>query len=639
MFRSEEQRPMNAQFAVRIAILSGIALVLFAAIFFRLWYLGVLSGEEYLAQSKDNQVRTIPIPAPRGEILDAEGRVLVSNQTSVSLQVRPDQLPARKSEADAVLRELGKVANLPFKKIKQEIRDQTRALPANPVTLKSGVDPKLVYALAERKSQFPGVTAGEVSVRRYPREDLAAHLMGFVSEVSAELLKEPQYQDLDPGDRIGREGLEQQYDEVLRGRDGSVRVQVDAFGNPQEDELTEVAPVPGNNLQLSIDTKVQKAGEEAIAGIGLPGAFVAMDADTGAIVAMGSYPTFNPGVFTPPVNTDAIDTLSEDPDVPLFNRATAGLYPTGSTYKPITALAAIGEGVLGVDEVINDGGSYSLGDGNEVTNSCDCAGGALTVQTALQISSNVYFAIVGSRLETETDDGLQKWSQDLGMGSPTGIDLPGEAAGLLPTPEWRNELYRNDETDRPWSVGDNINLALGQGDLQADPLQMAVAYAAIANGGSIVRPHLAAKVVDGEGATVTEFAPAPRRQIDIPPEGQAAILAGMRDAAMTPTGTSYEVFGGFPIDIAGKTGTAERPPNPTQSWFASVGEYPITDESIVVVATIEAGGYGAEAAAPVAKAIYSAYYGVDDEASTEESEAATATTAPAETAETAVPAG
>jgi penicillin-binding protein 2 len=636
MFRSEEQRPMNAQFAVRIAVLSGIALVIFAAVFFRLWYLGVLSGEEYLAQSKDNQVRTIPIPAPRGDILDANGKTLVSSRTSISLQVRPDQLPEATSERNKVLKDVGKVAGIPYDKIKKEIRQQTLVLQANPVTLKSDVDPELVFHFAERKNQYPGVTAGEVSVRRYPREDLAAHLFGYVSEVSEEQLEEPQNRELAPGDRVGTDGLELTYDDVMRGRNGSIRVQVDAFGTPQEDDLAEIPPVAGDNLQLSLDVKLQKAGEEALAANGLPGGFVAMDANTGAILAMGSYPTFNPDVFTPPVETDQYKALGEDPAKPLYNRATSGLYPTGSTYKPITAIAALSEGVLGVDELIVDDGSYDLGGGLAVENSDGGAAGSIAVQQAMQVSSNVFFATVGAILENETDEGLQKWSRDLGIGTSTGIDLPGEADGLLPTPEWRNELYAEGLTDREWSVGDNINLALGQGDLQADPLQMAVAYAAIANGGSVVRPHLAAKVVDADGTTVTEFEPAPRRQLDIPPEAQSAVLAGMCDAAMAPGGTSYSVFGGFPVQIAGKTGTAERPPNGLQSWFASVA--PCDAPDIVVVATVENGGYGAETAAPVAKSIYEEYFGVSAD-SPDDLEAAATEAATLETPETVVPAG
>ena len=608
MFRSDENRPMGVQFAGRVAFLSGLALFLFAAVFFRLWQVQVLSGAEYRAQSEDNQVRTIPIRAGRGEILDTKGRILVANRSAVSLQVRPDELPKNNEVANDELRRLGRVAEIPYPKIKREIHDQLKLLPANPVTLASDVPHDLVFYLEERQDQFPGVTAGEVSVRRYPRGDMAAQLFGFVREVDAKQLKDPLYEDLDPGDQIGADGLELQYDRYLRGRNGAYRVKVDAFGNPERQQLAEVQPETGDNLVLSIDTKVQKAGEAAMAAVGLPGGFVAMRVKDGAIVAMGSYPTFDPDVFTPPVDTKSYAALQDDPAMPLFNRAIAGLYPTGSTFKPITGIAAIADGAIGATETYYDDGSFDLGAGNEVTNA-DTGGagyGALTMETALLHSSNVFFAEMGSRLENETDEGLQKWASDLGIGQSTGIDLPGEAAGLLPTPEWRNDLYSQDLTDRKWSVGDNINLAIGQGDLQADPLQMAVAYAAIANGGTIVRPHLAESIEDARGVAVSEFDPAPRRKLDIPVDARQAVLAGMHDAATAAGGTSVEVFGDFPIEVAGKTGTAQRPPNGLQSWYASVAPY--GDPKYVVVTTVENGGYGAETAAPVAKAIYQALF-------------------------------
>ncbi len=613
MFREEEQRPMNAQFAVRVAVLSGIALVVFAVVFFRLWYLEVLSGDEYLAQSQSNQTREIPIQAQRGEILDANGRTLVGNRTALSLQVRPEQLPENIAARNEVLKNLADVVGMPYGKIKREIRQQSEILPANPVTLEADVNRDLIFYLQERKDMFPGITAGEVTVRKYPQGTLASHLFGYVREVTSEQLDEPQYEDLAPGDRIGADGLELQYDQVLRGRNGAVNVRVDALGDPRGRDLAEVKPKTGDNLVLSIDSKVQQAGEQALADGGLPGAFVAMDPSDGSIVAMGSGPNFDPSVFTPPVSSSQFDALNNDPAMPLFSRAIGGLYPTGSTFKPITATAALSEGVLGPDEIINDDGAFDLGDGNVLTNSDGQAYGAITVQQALRYSSNIFFYTVGARLETESNEGLQKWASDLGIGSATGVDLPGETQGLLPTPEWRNQLLKDELTDRPWSIGDNVNLAVGQGDLQTNPLQMAVAYSALANGGDIVRPHLASAATDPAGRTVEQFDPATRRSIDIPPEVRDVVLAGMHDAATAEGGTSVSLFGDFPVEVAGKTGTAQRPPNGLQSWYASMAPYP--NPKLVVIATVENGGYGAESAAPIAKEIYEAYFKVSDKSS------------------------
>jgi penicillin-binding protein 2 len=224
---------------------------------------------------------------------------------------------------------------------------------------------------------------------------------------------------------------------------------------------------------------------------------------------------------------------------------------------------------------------------------------------ALQVSSDVYFYTLGGAMNTNGMP-LQKTARELGIGSPTGVDLPGEGSGLLPTPEWRDDLYAKNLTDRPWTVGDNVNLAVGQGDLQADPLQMAVAYAAIANGGDVIRPHVGLRVEDPNGRVVQEVDPAPRRHVDSDPAWQRTILDGIHAAAMEPGGTSYPVFGGFPIDVAGKTGTAETTSGSDQSWYVVLAPYP--NPQIVCAVTIERGGFGADAAAPAAKQILESYF-------------------------------
>ena len=604
MFRQEDNRaPTSSQFAVRVAVLGGIALVAFAAVFFRLWYLEVLSGEAYLKEANANRVREFKIQAPRGQILDRHGEVLVDNRSALSLQVRPDKLPPQTAERNRELRRLADAAGMKVEEIRKEIRTQTEVAPASPVTLRRDVKPDLVYHLREHQEKFPGVTAEEVYVREYPDGTLAAHILGYVNEISPEDLKEPIYKDLDPGDRIGIGGLEQQYDSVLRGRDGAIRTQVDAFGEPRGKELSRVDPEPGQSLFLTIDERVQQAGETALAGFGLPGAFVAMDVRDGSIIGMGSYPTYEPSVFTPPVEQSEFEALfDEDTNEPAFNRAVQGAYPTGSTFKLITALASLEEGTLTPTETIYDSGSFSLGAGDVPRqNAGGAAYGALQLRKALQVSSDVFFYILGQRSDEQGDQAIQKWASKLGIGSATGIDLPTEEVGTLPTPEWRNEMFKEGETDRPWSVGDAVNLAVGQGDLEATPLQLATAYATLANGGDVVRPHLADHVVDELGRPVQDYDPEPKRHVDIDPTYRQVILDGLHDAAMVSGGTSYTVFGGFPIPIAGKTGTAETSSGIDQSWYAAIAPY--DNPRYVVVATIEGGGFGAERAAPAVRDI------------------------------------
>lgn len=608
--RDDRPPPMTTQFALRVAILGGGALVMFSLIFFRLWYLEVLSGDKYLEQAQNNRVREIKVQAPRGQIVDRNGKVLVDNRTALALQVKADEMPGSGAERKREIARLAEAAGMSAERIETEIRRQTRELPASPVTLKRDVPYELVLYLQERQQEFPGVSVERVYVRSYPEDTLAAHLFGYVREVSPEQLEEPQYKRLDPGDSVGQTGVELAYDAQLRGQSGATRVQVDALGRPKGEPLSDTAPMAGNNLRLTIDSEIQATGEGAISQFGLPGAFVAMDIDTGEVLGMGSTPTFDPSVYTKPtISQKTVTALnSEENESPQSNRAIQGLYPTGSTFKLITATAALEEGLITPGEIVDDPGSYTVG-GITFKNAGDAVNGPLAMPRALQVSSDVYFYKLGH--EANVDDGpmvIQDWAGRLGLGTPTGIDLPSELAGLIPTPEWRDELYEQGDTDRPWSAGDNINLSVGQGDLQATPLQMAVAYATLAGGGTVPRPHLAQRVEDQNGRVIQEISPAPRRQLEISEQTRTTILDGLRAAATEPGGTSYEVFGGFPVPVAGKTGTAERAPNPDQSWYVALA--PADDPEIVVAATIERGGFGADAAAPATRQILEAYFDV-----------------------------
>jgi penicillin-binding protein 2 len=623
MFRDDDRAPTHSQFAFRVSMMGAFAALLFAVIFFRLWFVEVLSGEEYLKEANANRVRELPIPAPRGRILDDNGHTLVGNRTILALQVQPDKLPRRNAERNKELRKLADLSGLKLDKIKTEIREQVKLLPASPVTLQQNVDPDLVLYLREHQDELPGITSERISVRDYPEGNLGSQLFGYVSEVNADQLKEPAYADLKPGDRVGATGLESQYDNILRGRSGAIRVQVDATGRPSGPEQSRIEPETGDNLVLTLDEKVQKAGEAALATYGgsNPGAFVAMNIDDGSILGMGSAPDYDPNVYTPPVSTKAIKALNDDESKPLLNRAIQSGYPTGSTFKLITATAGLEEGLITPTEIVDDPGCYQLTEVDEFCNAGKAVNGPINMTDALRVSSDVYFYKLGNELDA--GGGLQKWASNYGFGSLTGIDLPGEQSGLLPTPEWRDQLYDQAadpdspcgtqrvydpardcfETDRKWSVGDNVNLSVGQGDLSATPLQLAVAYAALGNGGDVVRPHLADHAEDAEGQLTQEIQPAPQRQINLDPTVRSTIMEGLREAAMEPGGTSYPVFGGFPVEIAGKTGTAEKGDLPDQSWYAALA--PADDPEYVVVTTIENGGFGAETAAPAARDILS----------------------------------
>ena len=329
-----------------------------------------------------------------------------------------------------------------------------------------------------------------------------------------------------------------------------------------------------------------------------------MDVTNGEILGMASNPTFDPAIFTRPLSQMEVDGLwDEDQGAPMFNRAIGGAYPVGSVYKPITAVAGLDAGSVTPSTVIQDNGLIEISD-QIFTNAGSEPHGPVDLRRAMEVSSDVYFYLLGADMNGTSK--LQYWSRQFGIGEPTGIDLPGESGGLLPTPDWRNDLYEKGETDRPWAIGDNVQLAIGQGDMQADPLQMAVAYAALGNGGSLVRPHTVLRSEDAAGRVVEEYQPEITRTIEIDPVAREAIMTGLHDAAQAPDGTSYGVFGGFPVPVAGKTGTAERPPNGDQAWYVVLAPYP--DPKIVTAVTVEQGGFGADTAAPIALQVLSAYF-------------------------------
>jgi penicillin-binding protein 2 len=592
---------MGNRLALRIAIFGGVAVVLFAVLFFRLWRLQVLDGEEYLAEAKNNRTREYRVSAPRGEILDRNGELLVGNRTSLALQVNPRKLPEDPAERRAELSELAGLTHSTLRRVRRTMHEELKLAPAAPVTLRRDVGHFLVYYLQENQDRFPGVEVQRVFVRDYPNATLAAHILGNVGEISEEELKDPRYKGLQPGDEIGQDGVEDTYDSFLRGEPGLTRIQVDALGQPTPNgRLVSKPPAPGRTLKLSIDAGVQEAGEAALAERG-SGAFVTMDVNTGEIIGLGSSPTFEP--LTPPLTQKQVDETYRNPAAPLANRAVSGLYPTGSTFKIVPALAALENDVITPTEPIYDSGSITVG-GQRFQNAGGEAYGSVSMARALQVSSDVYFYTLG--LEMWDTGDLQRTGHMLGFGRAPGIDLPGDTEGLLPSRRWRNQLFEEGGTDRPWSAGDNIQLATGQGDLQASPLQMAIAYAALGNGGTIVRPHVGKEVTDAAGRVLKEFAPPPRRRIQIDPEHRSVILEGLHQAAQVPGGTSYEVFGGFPVPVAGKTGTAQRVGQADQSWYLVLAPYP--DPKIVTAVTIEEGGFGAESAAPAALDILEAYF-------------------------------
>ncbi len=672
---SDRRAPITPQLALRVAVLGGIALALFAIVFFRLWYLQVLSGDKYLAQATVNRVRELRIQAPRGRIVDRDGNEIVRNRQAVVVQIDPSKLPSEErdlaakwgqdvglrakrpkgkrgeevkipgiptAELRARYRRLAKVLDTSATSIHRQVVRSLVVVPYSSAKVKTDVPESVLAYISERPEQFPGVKVEQTYLRDYPQATLAAQLLGTVNEISPAQLKENRYRGVKPGTLVGQSGLERTYDRYLRGVDGVQRVQVDAFGRPiPSNRLRRVAPIGGQKLRLSLDLELSKTGDRALRGPlnpgNNPGAYVALDPRSGEVLAMGSNPTFNPELLTKPMTKKRYDTLfGDDAGAPAFNRAMQGGYPTASTFKAITALAALDADLIAPGTSINDPGCIQVFE-QERCNANKEAYGAVNMRRALQVSSDVYFYKLGVQAYNHGDLLIQSWARRLGFDRPTGIDLPGEGAGVIPDPQWRKEINAQ-EVDcrnrkhislqasgfaagangcgisdlRKYGPGDNANIATGQGDLLATPLQLAVAYGAIENGGKVVTPHLGLEIESDRGELIQRIERDPARQIKIDAADRQVVADGLHAAASEPGGTSADVFAGWPQDqypIYGKTGTAERGIKQDQSWY--VAYVPDKKRPIVVAVTVEEGGFGAETAAPIARLLLSQHFGVE----------------------------
>ena len=653
-FVPQEQRaPLTPQLALRVAVLGSLALAMFAIIFFRLWFLQVLSGDQYLAQASSNRARSITVPAPRGRILDRSGTVFVDSTPVPAVLISPPDLPVPITTAlltkpppadERVYDRLATILGISQRPVRCKVPGQGKptltriacavaqkwaVLPYANVTIKTDVPNDVQYYLQERQAEFSGVEVQQVWLRRYPMTTLAAQLFGTVGPINSSEVHLARYKGVSQSAVVGQSGLEYYYDNYLRGVDGADKVQVDALGRFRGD-LSQRQPVACSSLKLSLYVRLQQVGQRSLGQSitnnppSAGGAFVAMNPVTGEVYAMGSLPSFDPNIFTKPVSESVYKALNNaSSNYPLINRAIQSAGPTGSTFKPITATAALQSGVWSTSEAYDDTGQFC-----ERTlcrhNAGGAAYGVLDLAGALRVSDDVFFYNLGALLNNASPNGgaLQRWATAYGIGRKTGIDLGGEVSGNLPSPKWRTGINALEVAcehrrhvpscgiadGRPWSEGDNVNLAVGQGDVQVTPLQLAVAYSAIANGGTVVRPHLGLEIDSADGTLLSKIAPPPTRHININPSYLDTIRSGLHAAAQSTGGTSYDVMGTFPEQVYGKTGTAQYNGQQDYSWYACFVPPSATSTPIVVVVRVEQGGFGAVAAAPVARQILSQWF-------------------------------
>jgi penicillin-binding protein 2 len=622
-----EQRPQTPQLALRVAVLGAFGLFVFAVLVFRLWALQVLASDTYRARAQAQQVKQVSIPAARGDIVDLGGTPLVTNRPSLELELDPSLISSSMARHRVVLR-LAKLIGADPRAVWEDVDRQIRLDPLAPVTVARDVDRSVVLYLGEHAAHYTGVTVVEGEKRTYPFGRLASHIFGQLSEITSKELKQPGYQGYKAGWVIGQNGVEGTYDNWLRGQDGSKRVTIDATGTPLSDQVVRAAR-SGYRLRLTIDKTVQAEAQQALAnGVKRArangadsGVLIAMDAQTGALRAIASYPNFDPNWFVSPTtkaNRGHLRYLETSKTTPQLNRAITGLYPAASTFKPFTAIAAVQSGVLpNIYDTIQCSGKVKIA-GHVFNNWDPYADMQMSLPTALSQSCDTYFYQLGYRiynLDKKQGSPEQYWASQFGFGKPTGIDIAGESQGILPTKAWREKTYTKETDsnyliDREWRPGDSVLLAIGQGALEVTPLQIAVAYAAIANGGYVVTPHIGEDIEDTSNGTrvirnlANNF---PRHKVALEPGLLQAIRTGLLEGTHDVNGTSAPVFSHFLPAVAGKTGTAEKTGEPNTAIFASYA--PANDPKLVVVVLISKGGHGGSAAAPTALDFYSRYFG------------------------------
>lgn len=579
----------------RFVAASALTGVLLAALLARCVQLQVVRAADYLAQAEGNRVREQVLPAPRGVILDRRGRVLTQNVSSFMLSVIPADVPADPAERGRVLARAAELVGLLPADIDLLLADAKEGDPGVPVPVRRGVPYENAMRLAVETSRLPGFVLETSVSRSYDMSASSlAHVLGYTARVSPQELKARE--GLRPVDDVGKAGIERGADVLLRGVPGTVVSEVDALGRNLS-LVSRVEPVAGANLTLAIDKDLQAFVEERVrATFEATGtskaSVVAMDPASGAVRALVSLPAYDANQFAVGIDHASYERLTSDPDQPLFPRAVAGEFPSGSVFKPFVSFAALAEGIITERTSFLSTGGISVGPwyfpdwkagGHGITD----------VRKALADSVNTFFYIVGGGLDQVTGLGVDRitsYAARFGFGAKTGIELPSEADGFLPSKQWKQETK-----GEPWYVGDTYHLAIGQGDLLVTPLQMGSAISAVANGGTTVSAHLI-EGVDG-GAGVPPPRPAPER---LDPDLIRIVREGMRQGV---TRGSSRYLSTLPFPVAGKTGTAQTPGDkPTHAWWAGFGPY--EDPTLAVVILIEHGGEGSSVAVPIARDVF-----------------------------------
>jgi penicillin-binding protein 2 len=579
----------------RVTVLQYCILGLIGMLLVIFWHLQVVQGRKYREQAENNRRRNVPIAAPRGVLLDRNDKILVENRPSFNVMLRPEH----SENLDATVAQLSRLLRVGESPIRERL--PRRGTSARDIVVKADASIEDVASIEARRLELPETTIQVVPIRSYPLGPAAAHVLGSVGEITEQQLRSASYEGLSAGDLVGRDGVEAQYNRSIMGQDGMREIIVNSRGIEVAREDTK-PPIVGPSLTLSLDAGLQATMEQAFAG--RPGSGVALDPRTGEILAMTSIPAFDPNRFTTGIDRALWTQLNTDPDKPLLNRVIQGKYAPGSVFKIVTTIAALEEGLITPSTTFHCNGIFRYGNKEFNCHKGFPPHGTVSLIQAVAQSCNVYFYNVGVMLGI---DRIAKYAKRMGLGAPTGVDLPGEIAGTVPSPEWKLK-----ETKQPWYPGETVSVAIGQGDVGTTPIQLA-RLAAIAATGKLVTPHLVRRVGEKpwDGPQPVD--------LGFRPETLATLRTGM--CAVVSEGTARRVA--LPgVTVCGKTGTAQvvgharlskehekDEENLPHGWFVAFA--PKDDPQIAIAVMVEHGASGAGSAGPIAHDVLAHFFGLN----------------------------
>ncbi len=591
----------------RFAVLGIIVLVVLGGLAAQTWRIQIAQGASYSAEANSNRIRNVSLPAARGRILDANGIPLVTDRPVMVVDAQPTV-----AQDATLVASISRVIGVPVAQIQKSLTSY-KAEPLAPRTLKVDISMTTAAYLVEHAPEFPGITVDQGAVREYPYGSLAAHVLGYTGEISEAQLQSATTSDTAPNDIVGKTGVESAYDDVLRGVKGFETLEVDSMGQVRG-VLAEGAPRPGADVELTIDKNVQAVTEKALSDAlaeahrqgftkAHAGAAVVLDVHTGGVLAMASAPTYDPSTFLNGISDAEWKSLTAtSSDYPLNNRAISGAYPPGSTFKAVVAMAALQDSILTPSTVIycpahwtGLGKQWAKWNWDHYTNQ------SLSLVGAIEQSNDSFFYEVGKRFYESPGEKLQAFARSVAFGKDSGIDLGGEVPGRVPDAAWKKAFNANYPEYQQWLPGDTVNMAIGQGDLLVTPLQLADYYAALANGGTVLKPHVLKAVLDPDGTPAVVATTTPISTAKLSPANLAVLRTAL--VGVTTVGTGASAMRGFSVPVAGKTGTAQMAGKDDYAWFACYA--PANAPRYAVVVLIEQGGHGGSVAEPAAREILS----------------------------------